>query len=160
MIIIEKHLECKYSREEGAIINFPNNNNDSVSLMLTRKITGESGDNGTKKVEIIVSLKYLSNFCRTLEMPLIRCEINLIFTWSAICVTSSGTAAANQAATFAITDTKLYVPVATLSIKDNSKLLQLLKSGFKRTVNWNIYQSKVTIETQNQYLDYFIDPSF
>ena len=75
-------------------------------------------------------LKYLSNFWRTLEMPLINCEINLILTWSANCGISEG----NRVSTFAITDTNLYVPVVTLA-KDNVKLLQEFKSRFIRTVN-------------------------
>ena len=66
-------------------------------------------------------------------MLLINCEINLILNWSVNCVISS--AAANHAATFALTDTKLHVPVAALSTQDNAKLLQQLKSGFKRTTN-------------------------
>ena len=61
---------------------------------------------------------------------------------------------------FKITDTKLYVPVVTLSTQDNEKLLQQLKSGFKRTINWNKYQSKVSPEIRNQYLDFLIEPSF
>ena len=59
-------------------------------------------------------------------MSLINCEINLILTWSVKCVMASRTAA-NQAIKFAITDTKFYVPVATLSNSDNAKLLQQLK---------------------------------
>ena len=59
-----------------------------------------------------------------------------------------------------ITDTKLYVPVVTLSTQGNAKLLQQLKSGFKRTINWNKYKPKVSPERQNQYLDFLIDPSF
>ena len=90
----------------------------------------------------MIPLKYLSNFWRALEMPLINCEINLILTWSANCVISS--AAVNQATTFAITDTKLYVSVVTLSTDDNAKLSQQLKSGFKRTINWNKYEPKTT----------------
>ena len=71
------------------------------------------------------------------------------------------TAAANQAATFSITDTKLYVLVVTLSTQNNAKLLKKLKSGgFKRTITWNKYQSKISTEIQSQYLDYLIDPSF
>ena len=81
----------------------------------------------------MVSLKYLSNFWRTLEMLLINCKINLIQTWPANCVISNP--AANQYTTFAITDTKLYAPVVTLSTEDNAKLLEQLKSGFKRTIN-------------------------
>ena len=66
---------------------------------------------------------------------------------------------ANQGATFSITDTKLYVPVVTLSTQENAKLLEQLKSGFKRTINWNKYQAKVSKERPNQYLDFLIDQS-
>ena len=104
----------------------------------------------------MVLLKYLSNIWKTLEMLLTSCEINLFLTWSEKCVITSNTAA-NQATTFAITDTKLYVSVVTLSTQDDAKLLQQLKSGFKRTINWNKYQS---IVASNPYLDYLIDPSF
>ena len=77
-------------------------------------------------------------------MLLINCEINLILTWSANSVIVS-TAVANQGAIFSITDKNLYVPVVTLSVQDNEKLLEKLKSSFKRTANWNKYQSKATI---------------
>ena len=70
------------------------------------------------------------------------------------------TAVANQGATFSITDTKLYVLVVTLSTQDNAKLLKQQESGFKRTINWNKYQSKRSIERPNPYLDYLIDPRF
>ena len=53
-----------------------------------------------------------------------------------------------------------YLPVVTLSTENNEKLLQQLKSRFKRTINWNKFQSKVTKQVQNQHLDYLIDPSF
>ena len=89
-------------------------------------------------------------------MPLINCEINLILTWSEDFVISS---AAGETK-FNITDTKLYIPAVYLSTQDNAKLLQQLKSGFKRTINWNKYQTKVSTERQNQYLDYLIDPGF
>ena len=68
--------------------------------------------------------------------------------------------AAAQSTTFEITDTKLYVPVVTLSNHDSAKLLQQLESGLKGTINWNKYQSKVTIQAPNQYLDYLIDNCF
>ena len=61
---------------------------------------------------------------------------------------------------FAITDTNIYVPVVTLLTQDNVKLLDELKWGFKITTNWDKYQSKATIETRSQYLDYLIDPNF
>ena len=78
-------------------------------------------------------------------MPLIKCEINLILIWSTNCVTIY-TNIANQNPIFEITERKLYVPVVTLSTKDNAKLLPQLKSGFKKTINWkylNIYQNRI-----------------
>ena len=80
-------------------------------------------------------------------------------TWSANFILISG-GIDDQVPIFPITDTKLYVPVVPLSTQENVKLLDQLKSGFKRTINWNKYQSKATIQAQNQYLDYLIDPSF
>ena len=82
----------------------------------------------------MVPLKCLNKFWRTLEMPLINCEINLILTWSTNCVTIYNNVA-NPNPTFEITETNFYVPVVTLTTQDNSKLLPQLKSGFKRTVN-------------------------
>ena len=73
-------------------------------------------------------------------MPLISCEINLSLNWSKDCVILADVVE-DQSATFSITDTKLYVPVVTLSTQDNAKLLQQLKSGFRGTINWNKYQS-------------------
>ena len=102
-----------------------------------------------KNVKIRVPLKYLSNFWRTLEMPLINCEISLILTWSNRCFMIDNSSD-DQVPTFRITDTKLYVPVVTLSIQDNAKLLEQLKSVFKRTINWNKHEPKVTVEQQNQ----------
>ena len=61
---------------------------------------------------------------------------------------------------FKLTDTKLYVPNETLSNQDNTKILQQLKSGFKRTINWNKYQSKSELMGQNQYLNHLINPNF
>ena len=122
------------------------------------KITGQTGDDGTKDAEIMVPLKYLSNFWRTLEMPLINCEVNLIFTWSSTCALIA-TNVQNQNATFAITDTKLYVPVVTLSTQGNTKFLQQLKSGFKRVINWNKYLSKPELLAQNPNLNHLIEPS-
>ena len=91
-------------------------NNVTDSFNFKAKITGKTRDDVTKDVEIMVPLKYLSNFWRTLEMPLINCEVNVILIWSSTCVLVA-TGPQNQAATFAITDTKLYVPVVTLSTK-------------------------------------------
>ena len=122
--------------------------NTTDSFKFKVNITGQTGNDGTKDVEIMVPLKYLINFRRTLEMPLINCEVNVILTWSSSCVLIA-TSIPNQNATFAITDTKLYVPVVTLSTEENTKLLQQLKSGFKRVINWNKYLSKPELLAQN-----------
>ena len=89
-------------------------------------------------------------------MPLINCEVNIILTWSPTCVISSATGETK----FKITETKLYVPVVTLSTKDNAKLLQQLKLGFKRTINWNEYESSIKTFAQGRYINHLINPSF
>ena len=130
---------------------------NSKSFKSKIKITGKTpNDDNEKDVEIMVPLKYLSNFWRTLEMPLVNCEVNLILTWSSTCVITNS----NGAGTFEITDTKLYVLVVTLSTQENSKLLQQLKSGFKRVINWNKYLSRPELLAQNQNLNHLIEPSF
>ena len=133
--------------------------NTTDSFKFKAKITGQTGNDGTKDVGKMVPLKYLSNFWRTLEMPLINCEVNLILTWSSNCVLIA-TVIQNQAATFEITDTKLYVPVVTLSTQENTKFLQQLKSGFKRVINWNKYLSKPELLAQNPNLNHLVEPSF
>ena len=98
----------QYYRDEpalndaGELDNFPGN---SVSFKSKQKITGSAGNDGTKAVQIMVPLKHLSNFWKTLEMPLINCEINHISSWSANFVISN--AANNQTTTFGITYTTL-----------------------------------------------------
>ena len=104
----------------------------------------------------MVLLKYLSNFWRTLEMPLFNCEVNLILAWLSTCVITNSTGVG----TFEITDTKLYLPVVTLSTQDNSKLLQQLKSGFKRVISWNKYLSKPELLRRNPNLNHLVEPSF
>ena len=151
-----------YSKTSGSLWQYykddPNDNlTDSESFKSKVKITGKTPNNrNTKDVEIIVPLKYLSNFWRTLEMQLINCEVNLILTWSKDCVITNSTGAGK----FAITETKLYVLVVTLSTKDNERLLQQLKSGFKKTISWNKYESSIKTFAQNRYLNYLINPSF
>ena len=105
-----------YSKTSGSLWQYykddPNDNiTQSESFKSKIKITGKTPAAGnTKNVEIAVTLKYFSNFWRTLEMPLINCEVNLILTWSLTCVVSSATGETK----FKITDTKLYVPIVTL----------------------------------------------
>ena len=131
---------------------------NSALFKFKQKIAGSTGDDVTKNVEIMVPLKYFSNFWKTLEMPLINCEINLFVTWSTNFVTSN--AAANQATAFEKTDTKLYVPVVTLSTDDSAKLLQQIEPGFKHTINRNKYETKTTTQNApNQYFDFSIEPS-
>ena len=139
----------------GAIVNF-NGSNVIDSFNFKGKINGQTGVNGTKDVEIMVPLKYLSNFWRALEMSLVNCEVNLILTWSSTCVIIS-TNDANQNATFAINDTKIYVPVVTLSTQDTAKLLQKIKSGFKRVINLNKYLSKPELLAQNPNLNHLVE---
>ena len=119
-------------------------------------------------------LKYLSNFWRTLDIPLIDCEISLTLTWTENCViTSKATREADldadpaidgiknpTNAVFKITDCKLYVPVVTLSAEKNNKLLDQLKTGFKRTIKWNNYISEMSNQAKSNNLNYLIDPTF
>ena len=143
----------------GDIVDF-NGANATDSLNFKSKITAQTGNNRRiDNVKIMVPLKYLSNFWRTLEMPLIDCEVNLILTWSASCVIIS-TNVANQVPTFEIAETNFYVPVVTLSTQDNAKLLSQLKSGFERTISWNKYLSKPELLSKNPKLNYLIEPSF
>ena len=145
---------------------------NSKSFDYKTSITGKLGDNNRTKenVEIVVPLKYLRNFWKTLDMPFINCKVSLILTWSENCVITSkatrnaapGVDAINDptGATFKITDNKLYVPVVTLSAEIDNKLLEQLKRGFKRTVTWNKYGSEMSNQTKNNNLNYLIDRTF
>ena len=152
-----KDIPARNNNNNAIIIFAENNLTDSFNFKV--KFTGQTGNNGTKDVEIMVPLKYLSNFWRTLEMPLINCEVNLILTWSSTCVLVA-TNIQKQNATFAITDTKLDVPVITLSTQENTKFLQQLKSGFKRVINRNKYLLKPELVAQNPNLNHLVEPSF
>ena len=95
---------------------------------------------GTNNIKLVVPLKYIGSFFRSLEMPLVNCKVDLELTWTKYCIMSTflGVAADNTA--FKITDTKLHVPIVTLSTKDNN-LTKQLNDGFKRTVHWNEYKA-------------------
>ena len=114
-------------------------------------ITNRSG------AKIAVLLKYLSNFWRSLEIPLINCKVELSLSRNENCILTS--LAGNS--TFIITDAKLYVPVVTLSIEDNKKLTKLLSEGFKRSVYWNKYKV-IPNKTynQNNYIRELLDSSY
>ena len=101
--------------KDGAIVDF-NGANANDSFNFKTKITDQANNNGTINVEIMVPLKYLSNFWRTLEMPLINCEVELVLNGSANCVITY-TNIANHFPTFTITETKLDVPVLLYQLK-------------------------------------------
>ena len=101
---------------------------DSISFKFKSSITDNTNNAGIANVNIVVPLKYLSNFWRTLEMPLINCEVTLHLNWSENYVIYEQ----NRATTFSMTSAKLYVSVVA---QNSAKLLQQLKSGFERTIN-------------------------
>ena len=125
--------------------------------------------NGTQEVELTIQLKYLGNFWRALNIPLISCEVSLELKWDKNCVITSleqrdigggNRDNAPTGATLAINDCKLYVTAVTLSKDDKTKLLTNLKSGFKREIVWNKYRSQMTTEAVNNNLNILIDPTF
>ena len=155
---------------------------DSQSFKYKNNITGNTDDTGAgeegydvnkvgkNETEVVIPIKYLSNFCRSLNIPLINCELELILTWSKNCILADMTVryaeGDNPAIVvptgleFKITDAKLYVPVISLSKENDIKLLKQLKSGFKIIIKWNKYRSKMTIQLQNNNLNYLIDSTF
>ena len=145
--------------EDNAIANLTVNNSSSfkykVNLMSNRNVVG-----GIVRlnVKVVVPLKYLSNFFRSLEMPLINCKLKLNLTWKKECVLSTdiGNAA------FIINDTKLYVPVVTLSKEDNKDFIEQQNKGFQRSIYWNEYKTKEQTENVDaNVLKYInLDPSF
>ena len=185
----------KYSKTTGSLWNYyrdePNSGvggeNDSINYSIENSksfeyktsITGKfEGNNPEKEVEIVVSLKHLSNFWRTLDMTLINCELKLTLTWSENCVLTTkayrgkivGTGTYENPqfpeinnptnATFQRTDTRLYVPVVTFSTQNDNKLLKQLRTGFKRTIKWNKYRLEMTNQTKSNNLNFLIDPTF
>ena len=130
----------QFKRDDAPVINDGNPDEvstvNSTSFKYKSSFIGEStivaGNRVFKDVKIAIPLKYLSNFWRSLEIPLISCKIHLELNWSRDCVIS-----AIADTTFKATVTKLYVPILTLSSKDNVKLVKLLEEGFKRPVYWN-----------------------
>ena len=133
------------------------------------------GEDENDDVEIAIPLKYLGNFWRSLDIPLINCEITLILSWYKEYVLV-GRALRNApdpqpnppiaeiesptSEKFEITDCKLYVPVVTLSAENENKLLEQLKSGFRITIKWNKYMSQMSNQNKSNNLNYLIDPTF
>ena len=143
--LIEYHVN--YSSTSGSLWHFGRdeiinnadvtNDDNAPSFKHKASLSGNTEANGTKNgVKIAVPLNYLSNFWSSLEMPFINCKVELSLKWYERCLLT----AAATTATFRITDPKLYVPIVTLSIEDNSKLTKLLNEGFKRPIYWNQYK--------------------
>ena len=133
-------------------------NNSASSFNYKSNLIGNTDADGKKEgVKIDVPLKYLRNFWRSLEIPLISCKVEPLLRWYENCVLSN---VAGDSA-FKVTDAKRYVPVVTLSTEDNAKLSKLLTEGFKRSVYWNEY--KVIPEKRYNAYDnirILIDPSW
>ena len=149
--------------EDDAVADLTANNSNSLNykIKLLGNVTEVAGDAaGVRRlnVKIVVPLKYLSNFFRSLEMPLINCKIKLNLTWNKECVLSTG---AGEAA-FIINDTKLYVPVVTLSKEDNKDFIEQQNKGFQRSIYWNEYKTKEINEDAdaNVLKCINLDPSF
>ena len=135
--------------------------NNSSSFKYKVSLLGNpvlDGNIAKRSVKVVVPLKYLSNFFRSLEMPLINCKIKLNLTWKKECVLS------NQAgdAVFIINDTKMYVPVVTLSKEDNKDFIEQQNKGFQRSIYWNEHKTKEINENTDANVFKYInlDPSF
>ena len=128
----------------------------------------DAGEDEKEDVTIAIPLKYLGNFWRSLDIPLINCEITLILSWYKECVLVGRAFRGPPAAVinsptdakFEITDCKLFAPVVTLSAETDNKLLEQLKSGFRRSIKWNKYISQMSNKNKNNNLNYLIDPTF
>ena len=147
------------SPEDDAVVDLTADNSSSfkykVSLLGNPVLDG----NITKRsVKVVVPLKYLSNFFRLLEMPLINCKIKLNLSWKKECVLSNQAGAA----VFIINDTKLYVSVVTLSKEDNKDFIEQHNKGFQRSIYWNEYKTKEINENADANVFKYInlDPSF
>ena len=129
----------------------------------------DANKSGKKEVEIVVPVKYLSNFRRALKIPLINCEVSLILPWCRDCVitsmekrviTNTQRDTSPKNATFQIKDTKLYLPVVTLSTENDKILSEQLRTGLKITIKSNKYRTEMTNQAKNNNLTYLIDPTF
>ena len=131
----------EFKRDEPPDDN-ANVTNDTTSLVYKSKLISGTDDNNVNNVKLVVPLKYVSSFFRSLEMPLVNCKIDLELAWHKDCIISSADAAGGQVVSFMITNTKLYVPVVTLFTKDNNDLTKQLHDGFKRSIYLNQYVPK------------------
>ena len=116
-----------------------NSHSFKYKVALVEKTTDavNNKNSAVKNTKIVVRLKYLSNFWRSLEMPLINCKVHLELNWIEECILSS----AGDSANFKITDAKLHVPIVTLFIKDNVNLTNQLSDEFRRSFYWNNFET-------------------
>ena len=149
--------------EADAAADLTANNSDSLKYKIkllgnATEVAGDAAGVRRLNVKVVVPFKYLSNFFRSLEMPLINCKIKLNLTWKKECVLSTGAGEA----VFIINDTKLYVPVVTLSKEDNKDFIEQQNKGFQRSIYWNEYKTKDINEDADAKVFKYInlDPSF
>ena len=159
------------NNDNGNNINY-NNIITSKSFEYKTKFIGTTPNNyNILDTQVVVSVKFLINLLRSLDLPLINCKIELNLsiiteaskTYGAVPNTNQvryHVTSQKARATFQISNTKLYVPVVTLLINDNIKFLQNIKQGFKRTIFCKKYRSEITTQSKNNNLDYLIDPTF
>ena len=156
--------------EDDAVADLTADNSDSFnykikSLGTINQLAVDAARVGRLNVKVVVPLKYLSNFFRSLGMPLINCKIKLNLTWKKECVLSTlddDAANPENNAVFIINDTKLYVPVVTLSKEDNKDFIEQQNKGFQRSIYWNEYKTKKLTEDADANATKYInlDPSF
>ena len=125
--------------EDDAVADLTANNSSSLKYKISLLGNLVATDNIARiNVKVVVPSKYLSNFFRSLEMPLINCKIKLNLTWKKECVLSTD----DGNAVFIINDTKMCVPVVTLSKEDNKDFTEKQNKGFQRSIYWNEYKTK------------------
>ena len=153
----------QYKRDEppenNAVADLTADNSSSFKYKFSLLGNPVPDGNALKRiVKVVVPLKYLSNFFRSLEMPLINCKIKLNLTWKKEYVLSTGVGEA----VFIINDTKFYIPVVTLSKEDNKDFIEQQNKGFQRSIYWNEYKTKEINENADANVFKYInlDPSF
>ena len=156
-----------YSDTSGSLWNFKRdeiinnadvtNDHNASSFKYKSNLIGNTENNGRKNgVKIAVPLKYLRNFWRSLEMPLINCKVEILLKWIEDCMLTVA-----ESATSKVTDAKPCIPIVTLKTEDNTKLSKLLSKGFKRPIYWNEYKVIPNKNyNENEYIGELLDSSW
>ena len=170
------------ANENNAVHININNSQASISksFKYNTKLTGSTpNNNNILDAEVVVPLKYLSNSCRSLDLPWINCDTEIDWPWLKECIIpeisialaiagnlnarphlQAKEARQTTGKTFQINNAKLYVPVVILSTNDNIKVLENIKQAFKRTISWNKHRSEIATQAKYKNLNYLIDPAF